>query len=217
MAAERLIDAISDPNVAFLLLALGGLALAFEILHPTVITGISGAILLILGLLVLGTLPTNWAAVLLIALAFALFVADVHAGGIGALGAGGTVALVVGGLLLVGGGGRSPQVSRPLVLGVTTAIAVLFLWGVSALYRSRKRPSVVGEKALIGRRAVVRTALQPTGYVSIDGERWKATLDIGEAAPGDSVTIKSVHGLELTVRRTEPVDLRQAHGILHRS
>jgi membrane-bound serine protease (ClpP class) len=214
--AERLLSMISDPNVAFLLLSLGGLALAFEILHPTVLTGALGAILLVLGLLVLGTLPTHWAAVLLIVLAFVLFVADVHAGGVGVLGAGGAAALLVGGLLLVGGAGSSLQVSRPLVIGVSVVITALFLWGISALYRSWRRPSVVGAQTLIGKKAVARTTLKPSGYVSTGGENWKATLDIGQAEPGQSVTIVSVHGLELTVRLTEPVDLRQASGMLPR-
>jgi membrane-bound serine protease (ClpP class) len=214
--AGQLIGVISDPNIAFLLLALGGLAFAFEVLHPTVFTGVLGAGLFILGLFALSTLPTNWAGLLLIVLAFALFIAEIHSGGIGVLGVGGAAALVFGGLLLVGGPGTSLEVSRPLVIGVTVLISVLFLWGISALYRSRRRPSVVGEQVLIGKRAVVRTALKPTGYVSVGGENWKATLDLGQAEPGESVTIISVRGLELTVRRTEPVDLRQASGALPR-
>jgi membrane-bound ClpP family serine protease len=213
---DQVLGVLSDPNIAFLLLALGGLALAFEVLHPTVFTGVLGAALFILGLFVLGTLPTNWAGLILIVLAFALFVAEIHSGGIGVLAAGGAAALVLGGLLLVGGHGTSLEVSRPLVISVAAVITALFLWGISALYRSRRRPSVVGEQALIGKKAVVRTPLKPTGYVSVGGERWKAILDLGQAEAGESVTIVSVQGLELTVRRTEPVDMRQAHGALPR-
>jgi membrane-bound serine protease (ClpP class) len=202
--AKRLRDVISDPNITFLLITIGGLALAFEVVHPTIFGGVFGAILLVLGLFALGSLPMNWAGVVLILLAFGLFVADVYAGGTGVLTAGGIAALIAGGLLLVGGTGTSPEVSRWLVFGTASVIGLLFISGISALYRTRRRPSVLGERALIGRQAVVRTPLTPVGYVSIDGENWKATLDWGSAEPGERVTILDVRGLELSVRRTTP-------------
>jgi membrane-bound serine protease (ClpP class) len=156
-----------------------------------------------MGLFALGSLPTNWAGVALILLAFALLVIDVYMGGVGVLAAGGLTALVIGGLLLVGGSGASPEVSRGLIFSVTAAIGALFIWGISALFRTRRRPSVVGEQTLIGRKATVRSPLAPTGYVSIDGENWKATLIEGQAEPGESVTIVAVRGLELSVQRTQ--------------
>jgi membrane-bound serine protease (ClpP class) len=198
--AERILDVISDPNIAFLLITLGGLALAFEVIHPTIFAGTFGVILFVTGLFALGSLPTNWAGLALILLAFGLFVADVYAGGVGVLAAGGITALVVGGLLLVGGSGASPEVSRWLIFGTAAVIAVLFIGGISALFRSRRRPSVVGEQTLIGRQALVRSALDPSGYVSIDGESWKARLGEGTAQPGETVTILAVRGLELDVR-----------------
>ena len=203
--AESFLDLISDPNIAFLLFTLGGLALAFEVVHPTVFTGVFGLILLLTGLFALGTLPTNWAGAALILLAFALLVADVYSGGVLVLAAGGIISLVLGGLLLVGGTGAGAEVSRWLVFGMAAVIAALFLGAVSALFRSRRRPPVVGENTLIGREAVVRSRLDPSGYVSIDGENWKAQLDEGEANPGERVTILRTRGLELDVRRSDPV------------
>ncbi|HTE85583.1 MAG TPA: NfeD family protein [Dehalococcoidia bacterium] len=208
--AERILDVISDPNIAFLLLTLGGLALAFEVIHPTIFTGAFGVILFVTGLFALGSLPTNWAGVALILLAFGLLVADVYAGGVGVLAAGGITALVIGGLLLVGGSGASPEVSRWLVFAVAAAIAVLFIGGISALFRSRRRPSVVGEQTLIGRQAVVRSALDPTGYVSVGGENWKARVGEGRAEPGEPVTILAVRGLELDVQRLQPAEVSQS-------
>lgn len=199
--AERLLDVISDPNIAFLLVTVGGLALAFEVIHPTLVTGIVGVITFVLGLFALGSLPTNWAALALILLAFGLFVADIYVGGTGVLAAGGVAALIGGGLLLVSGAGTTLHVSRWLVLGVALAIGALFIRGIAALYRSRRRPSVVGERTMIGQKAVARTALDPAGYVAIDGENWKARLDAGTAAPGESVRVVAVQGLELFVTR----------------
>jgi membrane-bound serine protease (ClpP class) len=202
--AERLLDLISDPNIAFLLFTLGGLALAFEVIHPTLFTGIFGIIVLVTGLFALGTLPTNWAAAALILVAFVLFVVDVYTGGIGILAAGGVTALVLGGLLLVGGSGAPGGVSRWLVFGVPLLLGVLFVGGISALYRTRRRPSVVGEQSLIGQSAVVRSRLDPSGYVMVAGEHWRATLPDGFAEPGETVTVVAVRGLELDVRGVAP-------------
>jgi membrane-bound serine protease (ClpP class) len=202
--AERILDLISDPNIAFLLFTLGGLALAFEVVHPTLFSGAFGLILLVTGLFALGTLPTNWAGAALILLAFGLLVADVYSGGVLVLAAGGITSLVIGGLLLVGGSGAAPEVSRWLVFGTAAVIALLFLGAVSALFRTRRRPPAVGETTLLGREAVVRSRLDPTGYVSIDGENWKATIDRDDAEPGERVKIVGVRGLELDVRHADP-------------
>jgi membrane-bound serine protease (ClpP class) len=201
-AAEQVLDVISDPNIAFLLLSIGGLALAFEIIHPTVVTGVFGAIVFVTGLFALGSLPTNWAGAALIVMGFGLFVADIYLGGVGVLAAGGVTALIVGGILLVSGTGQGARVSPWLAIGVPLVIGALFVGGISALYRSRRRPSVVGETALIGRQATVRSALGPEGHVMLDGEIWKAHLTEGVAQPGETVTVTGVRGLELEVRGT---------------
>jgi len=207
---EQVLDVISDPNIAFLLLSIGGLALAFEVIHPTVVTGVFGGIVLVTGLFALGSLPTNWAGAALILLGFGLFVADIYLGGVGVLAAGGVTALVVGGILLVGGTGQGTGVSLWLAIGVPLAIAALFVGGISALYRSRLRPSVVGEAALMGRKATVRSVLNPTGQVMLGGEIWRARLDDGVAQPGETVTVTGIRGLELDVHAAAPVAVAAA-------
>lgn len=199
--AENILDLISDPNIAFLLFSIGGLALVFELLHPTLFVGIFGGISLLMGLFALGTLPTNWAGAALILLAFGLFAADVVLGGMGILAAGGVTSLIVGGLLLVSGSGL--QVSIWLVVGVAVLIGLLFVGGIASLYRSRRRPPALGTQTLVGKEGIVRSALDPVGYISIGGETWRARIDTGTAQPGDSVTVVAVRGLELQVRRAE--------------
>jgi len=193
---------VLNPNIVFLLLALGGFALAAETVHPTFVGGALGVALLVFGLISVAHLPVNWLGVLLIVLAFALLRGDLHLGGRGLLAVPGIAALIAGGLLLFGGAGAG--VSLWLVLLTSAVIAGLFIGGIATLYRSRRRPSVVGEQTFIGRDATVRTPLNPTGYVTIDGETWRATLLEGSAEPGETVTIVDVHGLELTVWRTRP-------------
>jgi len=207
---EQVLDVISDPNIAFLLLSIGGLALAFEVIHPTVVTGVFGGIVLVMGLFALGSLPTNWAGAALILLGFGLFVADIYLGGVGVLAAGGVTALVVGGILLVGGTGQGTGVSLWLAFGVPLVIAALFVGGISALYRSRRRPSVVGAAAMIGSHAKVRSRLSPAGQVMLGGEIWRARLDGGVAEPGETVTVVGVRGLELDVRSDGAVEIAVA-------
>ena len=199
---ERLLLVLSDPNIAFLLLTLGGLGLLIELIHPGfVFPGVFGAIALILAFFVLGTLPVNWAGVALIGLAFALFAAEVYVGGFGALGLGGAISLVAGGLILVSSSNPELQVSRWLVVAMGVVIAAFFLMVVRTLLRARRMPPSVGAQAMIGHRAIARSDLAPQGFVFLQGERWKAVAEDGPIRSGETVIVTAVRGLTLTVRR----------------
>lgn len=199
---ERLLSLISDPNIAFLLLSLGFLGILVEFLHPGIFfPGVFGAIFLLLGFFALGTLPVNWAAVALIALAFVLFGIEVYVSGFGALGAGGIISLIAGGLLLTSSSNPQFQVSRWLIVGIAVVSGAFFMMVVSALYRTRRMPAYMGQEALVGRAAVARSDLDPQGFVTLEGERWRATADDGPVRAGERVTITAVEGLKLRVRR----------------
>lgn len=199
---ERFLALISDPNIAFLLLSLGALGIFVELLHPGFLfPGVFGAIALLLAFFSLGTLPTNWAAVALIGLAFALFVAEVFVAGFGALGIGGAVALIVGGLLLTSTSNPEFQVNRWLIIAVAVVFAAFFMMVVSALVRTRRLPAATGAQSLVGRTAVARSALNPEGFVFFEGARWRARAEDAPIREGERVTITDVRGLTLTVRR----------------
>ncbi|OGO51058.1 MAG: hypothetical protein A2148_10790 [Chloroflexi bacterium RBG_16_68_14] len=201
---ERFLALISDPNIAFLLLSLGALALVFELLNPgAIVPGVFGAIALVLGFFSLGTLPVNWAGVALIGLAFALFVAELFVSGFGVLGVGGAVALVLGGLLLTSTSNPDFQVDRWLIYGMAAVLAAFFMMVMSALLRSRRAPAYMGRQALIGRMAVARSPLDPEGIVFLEGARWQATVESGTVQEGEQVTVTDVQGLKLTVKKTE--------------
>ena len=209
---ERFLALISDPNIAFLLLSLGALALLIEILHPGLVApGVFGAIALVLAFFSLGTLPTNWAAVALIVLAFTLFVAEVFVSGFGALGIGGAVALIMGGLLLTTTNNPQFQVNRWLIFSIAGFMAVFFIMVMGAVLRTRRLPAYMGAQTLVGRPAVARSALDPEGFVFLEGGRWRATAEGGPVAEGERVRITHVKGLRLTVRR-EPDDQAQGKG-----
>ncbi len=200
---ERLLLVLSDPNIAYLLLTLGGLGLLLEFLHPGLIApGVFGAISLVLAFFVLGTLPVNWAGVALILLAFVLFAAELYVSGFGALGIGGAVALVAGGLILFSGNDAGIRPSPFLVFGAGFVCLFFMLTVVATFVRMRRMPArAVGAQAFVGRLATARSALAPSGFVFLKGERWKAVAEDGPIERGEPVEVTSAKGLTLFVRR----------------
>ena len=203
---ENFLDLISDPNIAFLLLSLGGLALVYEIVAPGhIFPGVFGAIALILAFFSLSVLPFNWAGVALILVAFVLFVLELFVTSHGILGIGGIVALILGGILLTSGNQAGFQVSKWLIYGLAAGIGAFFLFVVTSIIRVRRMPAVV-TTTLVGRQAVARSPLDPTGLVFLDGEYWSATVEEGQVEPGELVVVTGMQGLKLTVRKQKGVD-----------
>jgi membrane-bound serine protease (ClpP class) len=199
---QRFLLVLSDPNIAFVLISLGLAGIAIEMIHPGfILPGVVGSIALLLGFFSLDTLPVNWVGVLLILLAFGLFVAEVFVQGFGVLGVGGIVSLILGGLLLTSTSNPEFQVSRWLIFGWAAVIALFFLMIVSTIIRMRRMPATTGPLALIGRTAVARSPLEPSGQVFLQGERWQATAEDPPVQMGEKVVVTSVRGLRLSVRR----------------
>jgi membrane-bound serine protease (ClpP class) len=194
---RRLLQLLADPNLAFLFLSLGTLAIIYELANPGVgFGGIAGAIFLLLGFFALSVLPINLVGVLLLVLAAALFVAELFVPGVGVFAAGGTAALVLGGLFLFDGELRiDPAVLVPvaLVVGGGSVVAGRLAW------RARRAPSVSGREGLLGRQVTVRTADGPIGQVLLDGAWWTARSRTGALAPGQTVRVVDLDGLELIV------------------
>lgn len=201
---ERFLGIIADPNIAFLLLSLGALALVFEFVVPGhIFPGVFGAISLLLAFFALGTLPTNWAGVALILLAFVLFGLEAYIAGFGVLGIGGIVSLILGGLILTSSGDPAFQVNRWLVIGLSVTLGAFFLSAVGALIRTRRAPAYMGQQALVGRLAVARSDLSPQGVVFMEGGRWQATAEDPPVAEGERVKVTAVNGLKLMVRKAK--------------
>jgi membrane-bound serine protease (ClpP class) len=199
---ERFLLVLSDPNIAFILLSLGLAAIGFELLNPgAILPGVFGAIALLLAFFSLGTLPVNWAGVLLILLAFALFFGELLVAGFGVLGVGAVVSLILGGLLLTSTSNPDFQVSKWLIYGLAGVIGVFFLMVVSSIIRTRRMPAAMGVQALIGRVAVTRSPLEPEGQVFMEGARWLATAQDAPVPQGEKVIITGVRGLHLSVKR----------------
>ena len=203
---ERFLDVISDPNITFLLLSLGSLALIYEFVAPGhIFPGVFGAIALIIAFFSLSVLPFNWAGLALILVAFVLFVLELFVTSHGILGIGGVVALVLGGILFTSGNPPDFQVSKWLIYGLAAGIGAFFLFVVTSIIRVRRQPAVV-TTTLVGRQAVARSPLDPTGMVFLEGEYWSATVEEGRVEPGERVVVTGMHGLRLIVSKQKGVD-----------
>ncbi len=208
---ERFLSFLANPNVAFLLVSLGGLAIAVELFNfGMVIPGVLGVVMLILGFTGVGQLPFSWGGVALIILAMVFFVAEAQAPGLGVFGALGAITLILGGLFLVGFFGTpevpgSPQVrvSRWLLAGTGIAVGATVVWLAWEFQKARRGPgyvSPVARQSMIGQVATVSRRLDPTGEVRFAGEFWEATLPSGQHADqGTPVWIVEVYGHRLTV------------------
>ena len=196
---EGFLFAISDPNIAYILLSLAMLGLMVEITNPGLIfPGVVGGICLLMAFYSLGVLPVNYAGVLLIVLAFGLFVAEVFTTTFGLFTAGGITSLVIGSLILFKGGPLF-QINLGLIAVVAICITALLAFVVYRVIRAHRRQASTGREELVGKRAVVKVALAPEGTVFFKGERWTAVSDGGRVEPGEEVIITKVDGLTLYV------------------
>ncbi len=202
---ERFLDVLADPNIAFLLLSLGSLALFIELFNPgSIFPGVFGVIALVMAFFSLSVIPFNWAGVALIMFAFILFGLELFVTSGGVLGVGGAVSLVLGGLMLTSGNDAEFRVAEELIIGVALALGTLVVFVFVNVMRIRTMPAKVGMSTFVGRTVVARSALTPEGFVMMDGEIWTAEAEEGEIEPGDSVIITQIKGLRLKVRKQKP-------------
>jgi membrane-bound serine protease (ClpP class) len=202
---EGFLHGISDPNIAYILLSIGSIGIIAEIYNPGMFfPGIAGAISLLLAFYSLGVLDANLGGILLILLAFGLFIGEVLTTTFGIFTAGGITALVLGSLILFPEGGALFQVDPWLIAVVTILVAAVFAFVISRVVRAHRRQAATGREELVGKTAVVKTALEPEGIVLFKGERWTAVSEKGWVKPGEEVTITKVDGLKLYVTRKSP-------------
>ena len=201
---EGFLYAIADPNIAYILMSLAMLGIMAEIFNPGLIfPGIVGGISLLLAFYSLGVLPVNYAGVLLIVLAFGLFVAEVLTTTFGLFTAGGITALVIGSLILFQGASPVFQIDPWLIATVTIVIAGAFAFVINRAISAHRKQAKTGREELIGKIATVKVALNPEGTVFLKGERWSAISEEGSVAPGEEVVIEKIDGLTLYVTKKQ--------------
>jgi membrane-bound serine protease (ClpP class) len=201
---EQMLSILTNPNVIFLLLAIGAQAILIEISQPGGwVAGFFGAVCLALAFYGLGVLPVNWFGLVFIILAFVLFIMDITAPTHGALTAAATGSLIVGALVLFNSPGSLPylQVSVPLVILTSLVLGGSFFGLLLFALRTRNLPPQTGVETLVGKIGYVTQTLNPRGIVQVESEDWSAESVGGTIAIGESVVVVEVRGVRLRVRK----------------
>jgi len=199
---QRILDFIMDPNVAFVLFAIGMLALYVEFNHPgAIVPGVVGFIFVLLAIFAFNILPTRHAALILIVAAFVMFILDAKFATHGVLTVGGIALMILGALLLVDAPIPEMRVRLVTALAVSVPIGLITVFLVGLVIKARRSKVVTGSQGLIGEIGVAQSALQPEGKVFVHGELWDA-VSSANVAPGARVLVKRIDGLRLSV---EPV------------
>jgi len=197
---EIVLSLLTNPNIVFLLLALGVQAILIELAHPgTWVPGFIGVVALALAFYGMGVLPVNWFGLAFILLAFVLFILDIKAPTHGALTAAGAGSLIIGALVLFNSPG-SPDFSRvnvPLVVVTSLTFAAGFAVILIFALRAQRLPVSMGVQRLIGQAGEARTAQS----VQVAGELWSAESEDGPLEAGQKVEVTAVKGLTLRVRK----------------
>ena len=200
---QKIFAKILDPNVAFILFAIGMLALWSEFNHPgAILPGVVGLVFMLLAVFALNVLPTRYASFALIVAAFILFALEAKYVSYGLLGASGIICLIFGALMLVDGPIPEMRVKLLTAISVSMPVGIIAVFLMTLVVRARKLRVATGTEAMIGEVGVAQTSVAADGKVFVHGELWNATAR-NEIAEGARVRVREVIGLRVVV---EPAD-----------
>nr|WP_274703299.1 nodulation protein NfeD [Acetomicrobium hydrogeniformans] len=202
----KILEFISRPDIAYLLLVLGIYAIIFEVLSPGgFVMGTAGAIMVLLGAYGLRMLPLNYAGIILLVAGIVVMVVDLLVGGIGILSAFGALSLIVGSLIIYRApGGELLRFSMTFLAGAIVVLSAFFAVAAWAVLRAMKRRIVSGQEELVGMTGKVVQDLNPEGTIFCHGEYWKAKSSDGSPIAKDEwVEVESVDGFVLIVRKSD--------------
>jgi len=197
----KVLKHIADPNIAFILMMLGLAGLYFELAHPgVVLPGAVGALCLLLAFFAFQTLPVSFIGILLILLAFVLFILEIYVTSFGLLTIGGIVSLLLGSIMLFRGGETGVDISWGVLIPTVLIISLFFIFVAGIVFRSQVRRPVTGAAGMVGEKGVAHTDLSPEGQIFVFGEYWHAVSQ-EPVAKGETVEVVKVENLKLVVRR----------------
>ena len=199
---HKILNVITDPNVAYMLMLLGFYGLFFELTNPgSIFPGVMGGICLILAFYAFQTLPVNYAGLLLIILAIILFILEIKIISHGVLTIGGVIAMLLGSLMLFESPGPFMKLSLFLILPAVIVTALFFTVVVGLAYRAYKRKPVTGSEGLVGMGGIANADItKDSGIVLLHGEIWSAYSD-ETISKGEKIIVESVSGLKVKVRK----------------
>jgi membrane-bound serine protease (ClpP class) len=197
---DRVLNVITDPNGAYVLMMLGMLGLFFELSNPgVVLPGVIGGISLILAFFAFQSLPINFAGLLLILFGIVLLIAEIKVVSHGVLAVGGIVSMALGSLMLFDAPDAGFRISWWVIAPTVGATAGLFLFVLTAGVRALARRPLLGPGGLIGVTGVARSRLAPEGQVSVQGEIWRAVAEGEPVDEGAAIRVVDMQGLTLKV------------------
>lgn len=198
----KILNALSDPNITYILMLLGVYGLLFELYNPgAILPGVVGAISLILAFYSFQTLPINYAGLLLILLAIVMFIAEIKVPSYGMLTVGGVISMILGSLMLFKTDIPSMQVSLWVILPTALVTAGFFAGVVGMAWKTRHQKSVSGIEGFIGLEGTARTEINPLGQILIQGEIWEA-VSSEPIRKGETVEVTAIEGLKLHIKRS---------------
>lgn len=201
---QKILDRISDPNVAYILMMLGFYGIMFELFNPgAILPGIAGVIFLIFAFYSMNTMPVNYAGVGLIIFGIILFLLEIKIISHGMLAIGGIVSVLLGSLILFRSSSTENFVtlSRGLIFAVTAVTSLFFLFVVGMGIKAQRAKPASGNEILIGKFGQTIEALHPAGSVRVNGELWKAESMSGSINENEKIVVKGIKNLTLYVEQ----------------
>ena len=202
--SERLLDIMSDPNIAYILFMLGVYGLMFELYNPgSILPGVVGVISLILAFYSLHTLPVNYAGLALIIFSIILFIAEIKVVSYGMLSVGGVVSLLLGSMMLIRSesGLEFIEISWSLILSSVALTVIFFMFVIGYGIKTQRLKPATGKEAFAGEIGEAVTVLNPSGQVRVHGEIWNAESVSGKITKGAQVKVVSMERLKLRVEQ----------------
>ncbi len=199
----KLLDTISNPSIAYILLMLGIYGIFFELSNPgAILPGVVGGIFLILAFYALQMLPVSFAGLALILFGIILFIAEIKVVSHGLLAIGGVISLFLGSLMLIESPTEYMRISLSVIIPAVLVSAAFFMFAVTKAIKARLTKPTTGMEGLIGETGTVSTPIAPEGKVSIHGEFWNAISD-QKIEAGEKVQVIGVMNLRLKVKKME--------------
>lgn len=201
---EKLLDKISDPNIAYILMMLGFYGVLFELYSPgTILPGVIGGICLILAFYSMHTLPLNYAGLALIVFAIILFLLEMKITSYGILGIGGVIALALGSMMLIRTESALEfiRISWSVIITTTVTTALFFFFIIGLAVKGQRAKPVSGMEGIIGEIGEALASLEPSGMVRVHGELWNAESISGSIAQGQRVRVTAIENLKLYVEQ----------------
>lgn len=199
---EKILDLLSDPNIAYILLLMGLYGILFELYNPgTILPGIVGVIALVLSFYSMHTLPINYAGLALIVFAIILFLLEIKIVSHGLLAIGGIVSLLLGSMMLIKSTSSMEviKISRTVIFSATIVSALFFLFVIGLGIKAQRRKVVTGKEGMTGVVGEVMDTLSPTGTIKVLGEIWNAESVSGTISKGEKVRIIEIKNMKLFV------------------